>query len=187
MELPIELKRLIERNKAQYGIEGEDEEVFKNKADIWCEVPITKVGTQAIFVNYRVNSPINYEIQPIHSSIYFYSPDDFVVITIPLPITSPATVVVDGTEKVLEEPFEIWHPTDRDIVISSEGKDWNVSRDRKVSLIVDSKDIIITEDFVIVDGEPIPNPIGSVLVTGTGNLSIEQYNGEVILKDFETD
>ena len=29
MELPIELKRLIERNKAQYGIEGEDEEILK--------------------------------------------------------------------------------------------------------------------------------------------------------------
>ena len=28
-ELPIELKRLIERNKAQYGIEGEDEEILK--------------------------------------------------------------------------------------------------------------------------------------------------------------
>ena len=29
MELPIELKRLIERNKAQYGIEGDDEEILK--------------------------------------------------------------------------------------------------------------------------------------------------------------
>ena len=29
MELPIELKRLIERNKAQYGIEGEDEDILK--------------------------------------------------------------------------------------------------------------------------------------------------------------
>jgi len=29
MELPIELKRLIERNKVQYGIEGEDEEILK--------------------------------------------------------------------------------------------------------------------------------------------------------------
>ena len=29
MELPIELKRLIERNKSQYGIEGEDEEILK--------------------------------------------------------------------------------------------------------------------------------------------------------------
>ena len=29
MELPIELKRLIERNKAQYGIKGEDEEILK--------------------------------------------------------------------------------------------------------------------------------------------------------------
>ena len=30
MELPIELKRLIERNKIQYGIEG-DGEIFKSK------------------------------------------------------------------------------------------------------------------------------------------------------------
>ena len=29
MELPIELKRLIERNKAQYGIEGDEEEILK--------------------------------------------------------------------------------------------------------------------------------------------------------------
>ena len=29
MELPIELKRLIERNKAQYGIKGEDEDILK--------------------------------------------------------------------------------------------------------------------------------------------------------------
>ena len=29
MELPIELKRLIERNKAYYNIEGEDEEILK--------------------------------------------------------------------------------------------------------------------------------------------------------------
>ena len=29
MELPIELKRLIERNKAQYGIKGEEEEILK--------------------------------------------------------------------------------------------------------------------------------------------------------------
>ena len=29
MELPVELKRLIERNKAQYGIEGDDEEILK--------------------------------------------------------------------------------------------------------------------------------------------------------------
>lgn len=29
MELPEELKRLIERNKAQYGIEGDDEEILK--------------------------------------------------------------------------------------------------------------------------------------------------------------
>ncbi len=168
-------------------IEGEDEEVFQNKADIWYEVPVTKVGTQVIYVNYKINQPINYDIQPIHSSIYFHSPDDFVAITVPLPIHSPATVVVDGIEKVLEEPFEIWHPTDRDIVISSEGKDWNISSDGKVSFIVDSKDVIITDDFVIVEGERIPNPTGSVLVTGTGNLSINHYDGEVILKDFETD
>lgn len=29
MELPIELKRLIERNKALYGLDGEDEEILK--------------------------------------------------------------------------------------------------------------------------------------------------------------
>ena len=29
MELPVELKRLIERNKAQYGIEGKDEQILK--------------------------------------------------------------------------------------------------------------------------------------------------------------
>lgn len=29
MELPIELKRLIERNKAQYGLVGEDDEILK--------------------------------------------------------------------------------------------------------------------------------------------------------------
>ena len=32
MELPIELKRLIERNKAQYGIEGDEEEILKKIA-----------------------------------------------------------------------------------------------------------------------------------------------------------
>ncbi len=167
-------------------VEGENEEVLKNSTDIWWEVPITKVGAQRIYVKYKINNPINYDIQPIHSSIYFHSPDDFVAITVPLPITSPAIVIVDGKEKVLEEPFEIWHPTDRDIVVSNGENDWNISKDGKVSFIVDSKDVIVTDEFIIVDGESISNNTGSVIVTGTGNLSVNDYNGEIILKDFET-
>ncbi len=148
----------------------------------------TKAGKQCVDVLCEVINPINYTIKTVSGEILFTVPKGYQKIEMDcLPTSDARIVIVDGVEKELDLPYEIWHPTDRDIIVEKDGYQYNIAPDGLVSLIVkaNGEHIAVSEHTVWIDEVEISN-VPNIIFSGNGTLSIEDYTGIIELENFNS-
>ena len=163
-------------------------ETALRNVNLWYEIPVTKVGEQDVLVHCEVLAPINYAVTAKNSKVEFYAPAGYEKITPDLGLSDPAYVTIDGVDKILEQPLEIWHPTERDITVSSDGKEWLLCGDGSIHAVLntDGDDIKVTDDYIWINGVQTPNTSDVVYLKGNGNLTVESYTGNIVFGDYSS-
>ncbi len=167
-------------------VENETPDTIMESIILETNVLSTKAGKQCVDVLCEVIKPINYTIKTVSGEIVFTVPKGYQKIEMNcLSPSGTGIVIVDGVEKELDLPYEIWHPTDRDIIVEKDGYQYNIASDGLVSLIVkaNGEEIVVSEHTVSIDEVEISN-VPNIIFSGNGTISVENYNGIIELENF---
>lgn len=164
----------------------ENQDTIYDDISIKASVKSTKVGKQKVEIDVTAEN-INYEIIPTNGKIEFTAPKGYEKLEFPL-VSDGNIFIINGNEKWLDYPFEIWHPTDKSTIIEHEGNQWVIKGNGTLVTILDGSkgDITITGDVVSQGDTTFELGGGGIQIEGSGNsnIIIGNYAGEIYLKDY---
>ncbi len=167
-------------------VQNETPDMVMENITLTANVLSAKAGKQPVDVKCEVTAPVNYHITMIPGEIVFTVPDGYQKIEINcLPNPGNGSIFVDGVKKQLEVPYEIWHPTNKDIIVEKDGYQYNVAADGTISLVIkgNGEDIAISGNAVQIGSVILPH-IPNIILSGNGTVFVEHYNGEIKLENF---
>lgn len=170
-------------------IDGEDFDTIKDNIELNSAVTSTKVGTNDITISVNELNTINYNIISDNGTVLFVGEGESITINIPDSIQSEngfITVIADGKTLVLDKPIEIMHPTDKDIIVTIENKQYLITKDGKVYEIYtsESESVSIDGQQISINGEThsILND-GIILKGNTQDIIIENTDKDIVFDE----